>query len=165
MHFPHEPSQLQRAHGERCRLKIDPCSQSCPLPSGGLEIYADHSHPGNNLPASLYIQGCLRRPHALHVELTAVYQVLSPVQSAEWRHSLLTHSRQSSLVQLNHIADFWYDEWRQKAKSGLSWALSADKPIPTCRARVLAHRDLFAFGRKRLQQPADQMKRWLVWLQ
>lgn len=89
--FSHEPSRVpRRGCCEYCSLKIDPNSRSCPLPSGELVIYVNHSQPGNNLPASVSIQPSLFLSHThTHTHCT-VYDDLCPVQSAKWRLLSLT---------------------------------------------------------------------------
>lgn len=103
LHFPINSVEFPwRRCSEYCSLKIDPLSRSCPLPSGELVIYVDHSRPGNNLPASVSIRASLFSPS--HTYCT-VYEVLSPVQSAEWRLLPLTPPGKVLPSQPNHNAD------------------------------------------------------------
>lgn len=100
--FPHKLCRVPLEKMQCCSLKIDPLSRSCPLPSGELVIYVDHSRPGNNLPASVSIRASLFSPS--HTYCT-VYEVLSPVQSAEWRLLPLTPPGKVLPSQPNHNAD------------------------------------------------------------
>lgn len=106
--FPTNPPASQRGCSESCRLKIDPCSPSRPLPSAKPLTYVDQSQPGEQSACVSSHPGLTFSPsHAVYIHQT--YRTSSPFLWAfsQQNGAFYCSPLQAVLVlQLKHIADF-----------------------------------------------------------